>query len=486
MAGRQTVRSSAAANALLGLQQLGLRIDSDSSILHDLSERLPDGMFDGHGSVFPAPDHLIFHGLARCCLKALFKALPRDCKPVVEASLRDALGVCRLRRTRVYNIQRAKVNSLQIHEWAAVLAVAPVACRRCLPVSIGGRALSLSPVGAVLDVVDALSAFASAAYFYPRVHLDGGRACRRRYDTNSLEEQGERFLLSVAKLCLRPDCDAFSSILDVPNTHRFRELMYKTVQALGHVRDSLELPLEGFHQTLKRSIVRGNGHEDAERAMRRYVEQEVVSRLTSDASYFGVPQQWCTFPGVEEQLNAASPLWSRDSEDWVVGSTRLTGAVWEPAQALAASLFSPHPRSSQDWRTYCSRGSSEGVDIGDALAVLVASDGGTQIVDVATGVAAYDNRSVVSFFRVGALLRLPCGRGAAFVSPFRRPPGEDHMLLHADACLFLPMQGGVRRAVALHACDAGCELDARGVVVHSAGNRWKLLGRQKGYPPRSA
>lgn len=444
-------------------------------------------MFDGHGSVFPAPDHLIFHGLARCCLKALFKALPREYKPVVAASLRDALCLCRLRRTRVYNTRRDKVNSLQIHEWAAVLAVAPVACRRSLPTTVGGRPLRLSPVGAVLDAVDALSAFASAAYFYPRVELDGGRACRRRYDGKSLEERGERFLSSVAKLCVRPDCDAFSGILDVPNTHRFRELMIKTVHALGHIRDTLELPLEGFHQTLKRSIVRGNGHDDAERAMRRYIEQEIVSRLKSDASFFGVPEHWCTFPGVHEQLAAASPLWSRDSEYWVTGSTRLTGTVWEPAQLLADRLLPPLAGTSHDWRTYCSRGSSsDGVNIGDALAVLVASDSAAQVVDVAVGTAAYDNRSAVSFFRVGALLQMPCGKAAAFVSPFRTSADGDHMLLHENVCLFLPMQAGVRRAVALHACDAACKPDARGMTSHSNGNRWSLLGRQEGYPSRSA
>lgn len=206
-------------------------------------------MFDGHGSVFPAPDHLIFHGLARCCLKTLFETLPKEYKPVVAASLRDALFQCRLRRTRVYNARREKVNSTQIHKWAAVLAVSPVACRRGLPATLGGRALAQSPAGAVLATRDAFSAFTSAAYFYPRVELDGGQACRERYKMGSLEKLGEQFLLSVTKVCLRPECDAVSKILDAPNTHRFRELMVKTVHALGHIRDSLELPMEGLRTT---------------------------------------------------------------------------------------------------------------------------------------------------------------------------------------------------------------------------------------------
>lgn len=94
MASRREARSPAAADALLGLQQLGLRVDSDSSVLHQQSQKLPDGMLDGHSSVFPAPYHLLFHGLARCCMKALFKALPRDLKRIVAASLSDALCHC--------------------------------------------------------------------------------------------------------------------------------------------------------------------------------------------------------------------------------------------------------------------------------------------------------------------------------------------------------------------------------------------------------
>lgn len=150
-------------------------------------------------------------------------------------------------------------------------------CSHCLPplptTEYCGSPSASVPVGALLAALGALSAFAAAAYFYYRVDLDGGYVCRQRYKNSPLEECGERFLLCVAKLCLRPDCDGFSGVLDFPNTHRFRELMLKTIQALGHLRDSLELPLEGFHQTQKRSIVRGNDHDDAARAMRRYVEQ---------------------------------------------------------------------------------------------------------------------------------------------------------------------------------------------------------------------
>lgn len=484
MATRRSKQNPAVANALLGIQQLGLRADSDKSPLHELSQRLPEGMFDGHGSVLPAPDHLLFHGLARCCMKALFRALPKPLRPIVAASLRDALNSCGLRRTRVYHVRRDKVHSLQIHEWAAVLSVAPLACRRKLPSVVGARTLASSPVGAVLTVIDALSVFVCSAYFYPRVELDGGRACRRRYDSGSLEQKAESFMVAVRKLCLRTDCDAFSGTLDVPNTHRFKELMERTIEALGHVRDSLELPLEGFHQQLKRSIVRGNGHDDALRAMRRYVEQEVASRLRLDSLAFGVPAAWCSLHGIKEQLLATTPLWSHDSDSWCVGAPTLSSNDVPPAARALMDTLAPGWNAS--WRSRCARGASESASVRDALAVLVASDGGNRVVDVAVGAAAYSSSASVSFFQVCAFLSMQCGQAAAVVHPFKASSGGSHHFVQRDKFLFLRMQVGVRRAVALHMCDSGCAEDGRGGLVHSEANSWRLLGRRDGYPARSA
>lgn len=62
-------------------------------------------------------------------------------------------------------------------------------------------------------------------------------------------------------------CDSFSGTMEVSNTHRFHELIRKTITALGHLRDSLELAPDGFVQQLKRSIARGNEHNDTLQAM---------------------------------------------------------------------------------------------------------------------------------------------------------------------------------------------------------------------------
>ena len=485
MANRRPRPSPAVADAKLGLKLLGLRLDSHTSVLHKWAQRLPYGMFDGHGSVFPAPDHLVFHGLARCCFKALFKALQSDLKKTVASSLLDALSQCGYKRTRVYNIKRDKVNGLQIQEWAAVLTVGPIACRRVLPPEIQGRTLETSPVGAVLSLIDALSEFAAAAFFYPRVELDGGRTCRARYDTTRVQASAERFLRCVNELCRRPDCDRFSFILDVPNTHRFRELLHKTVDVIDAVRDILELPLESFHQPLKRSIVRGNGRSDASRAMSRYIEQEVVSRLRLDPNVLGVREDWCEAPGVRQQLRTASPLWSQDSDDWVIGrDTMPAGTVPDGAEQLAASMS--HMLSPINWRSSCSRGGSERVAVGDAVAILTTGFAGGRSVDVAVGLLAYNNGAVVSFFRVCAFLRLPCGQAGAIVCPFVDHDEGGSWSLSASTFLFVRMQVGVRRALCLHACEKDeCCKTVDGEMDHGDTNAWHVLGRQDGYPSRS-
>lgn len=485
MAARRAQTSPCVANALLGLRLLDLRLDSDEGILHQWARLLSDGMFDGHGSVLPAPAHLIFHGIARCNLKTLFQAHPKTHKNAVASSLRDALVACGVRRTRVANARRDKVNILQIHEWAADLAMAPIACGRGLPRTLGGRPLAVSPVGAVLDIIDSLSALASATYFYARAELDGGRACRARYKHTNLDQLSEAFLVAVSKLCVRPDCDAFSSVNEAPNTDRFRDLMVRIVQALRHIRDSLELPLESLYQTLKRSIVRGNGDDDAGRAMSRYVDQEAVSRLSLDADVFGVPVQWYTFSGIRELLKAAAPLWTEESNDWACApGTLAADSVPLCAQALADEVLSG---VSFEWKRRCLRGASEAVAVGDSLASLVvASSPWGNVVPVATGSEAYGNDACVFFFYVCALVCLPCGQVAAIIQPYEQCTGRAECWARQDSLGMLRMQVGVRRAAALHSCDAACVTREHGGLSHGPLNRWHLLGRCDGYPSRSA
>jgi len=468
------------------LRLLGLRLDSESSPLHTWAQRLPYGTFYGHGSVFPAPDHLIFHVLARYTFSVLFKALPSSHRPVVAANFREAQGAAGYKETKVYKERRGRVNKLKIHEWAAKLTVGPVAVCRVLPDKLDGRPLAQSAVGAGLKVLEALSEFASAAFWYSRVELDGGRACRARYLTADMEAHAEGFLLAVNKLGIRPDCDIFSGILEVPNTHRFRELLFRTIEALDLIRDNLELPLEIFHQTLKRSIASGNGRDDAGHALQRYVEQEAVSQLLLDPSVLGVPAQWCLTQGSAQQLQAATPLWCQECDDWSIG--RNTVAVCDVplgAQRLVSDvLHHPDPEIIL-WRKRCSRTGSERAVIGDDVAVLTSSAGVSPLVDSAVGRAAYSNGAHVSFFRVCAFLKHPCGQDAAVVHPFPAIGSGGTRSLLMSKFLFLRMQVGTRRALSLQVCDALYGMSPTGGLLHSDRTEWRLLGRRYGFPSSS-
>jgi len=114
------------------LQSLGLYPHTDGAIFHVWAAAFPEGHFDGHQSVLPAPDHLLFHGMTRKLVSALFFMLSEQQRSAVEASERDCLRAALLRLTQVYNPKKKKINGLTISEWAVVLTVAPTAFYRVL------------------------------------------------------------------------------------------------------------------------------------------------------------------------------------------------------------------------------------------------------------------------------------------------------------------------------------------------------------------
>ena len=91
-----------------GLKSLGINTNGASSVFHECALASPEGMFDGHGSVIPSPDHLFFMGLTRCLVWAFYAMLPAGMRLATEVSLRDALSRARLNRTRVYNVDKSK------------------------------------------------------------------------------------------------------------------------------------------------------------------------------------------------------------------------------------------------------------------------------------------------------------------------------------------------------------------------------------------
>jgi len=141
-----------------GLFGLGLRLDSDQSVFHELSARLPSGMFDGHSSALPSPDHLFFMGLSKLLLQAIVTLLTPDLRPTLGDSLRESLAHTGLPCTKVYNASnKTYVKSLGISECAAVCIIGPHACRRATPDALlTGPVTGTSPLGVTVDLLQGL------------------------------------------------------------------------------------------------------------------------------------------------------------------------------------------------------------------------------------------------------------------------------------------------------------------------------------------
>jgi len=474
-----------------GLYWLGLRADSDKSVFHTWARRLPDGMWDGHRSVVPSPEHLLFLGLTKKLVQSIFILLPKDARPTLSCSLRDALAHAGLPCTNVYNPAKKKtlVNGLGVSEWAAVLTVAPHACRR----GLAGQLLRTasgdedgacsSPLGEAVRLLQLLHDIVCVAFFYPRLELDGEAACLRRdEDTAAVTRGVSEFLAAFRAMCLRPDCAVILEVVDVPNIHRMSEVVQHTLPVMGHVRDTMEMLFEGTHKEAKHAIRTGNGRDDSLRAMTVMVDHEIISRIALDPTVFGVPRAWLEHRSLRHLFRQALPLWTMPSPFWTVGPRLDERVPTEASDVLSACL---PPGSSVSWRLRCRRGTADKVAVGDAVAVLVVSDAGMDVVDV---VRSGDERMPgvhVSFFRVVGLFTSPACCVGAVVRPFQAVDGAGFHAVDATRALLLRFGPSVRRALALHNCTDDCQATATGRVVHGDMNVWTLYGRRQGYPPRS-
>lgn len=467
-----------------GLRQLGLRRDSASSVLHLWARLLPGGMFDGHRSSMVAPDHLLFHGLTKRLVIGTFRLLSVSQRRRVGLSLREALARSHFPTTTIYHEKRNRIVSVGISEWAATLPVLGLVLRRTLrSASIGGGTDPvLTPLLRAIKIVDAYAALVCAAYYYPRVELDGVSACRERPTPKDLQLRAEVFFGLVQEACLRADLKAFGMHLDVPNLHRLRELVDHVIPALLHVRHAQELLFENAHQQLKRGVVTGNGHEDSTRALTRYRQEELAARLQLDAPVFLVPDEWCLHAGVRACLSHARPLWSQECSEWrCCGGTLDAARVPVSAQRIAAARTTA--RSVVKWRGRATRGHSASLQVGDAVSVLVSLPPSRDAVIVAQGPAAYQQTATTAFFRTVGFFTTTLGTASAVVQPLVISEDGGHWRVDRERFLFLSLTL-VRRALLLHSCQCACKQRAS-VIDHDLSNKWAVLGRPAGYPPRS-
>jgi len=435
-------------------------------------------MFDAHRSVVPGPDHLVFHGLTRRLMTALYTIMSPSQRASVEMSLRDCLLSCNLRRTRAWNFKTERVNTLTITEWATILAVAPSSFTRVLKTTEEPLRASLD-MG--LGLLKQLSGVAAEMYFFPRAELDGTSACTG-WQPSSLSDLIDTFMQDVSRVCRRPDCAVIAGALDAPNLHRLRELRVVLASSVGHVRHFWELWLEGIHQPTKRAIQGGNGRDDAGRALCRMLECEFISRLALEPAKFGVPESWLDHPGVQLALASANPLWSGNERNWTAHGGVIDKAV-VPEAARSLSHFFVAAGSQAVWHSRASRGHGDVVYVGGAVSVLVRGPDRGFCVNVADRRPEGDD--TVAFYCVVAIFKgrhsVPC----AVVQPYQPAADGSGYKLLANRLLFLKLHPNVRRAAALHRCDGGCAASLAG-VTHGESNTWTLLGRRQGFPGRSA
>ena len=293
-----------------GLQDLGLREESHRSVLHLWARRLPRGMFDGHRCVMPAPDDLSFHGLTKRLVIGLFDLLSDGQRQRVGLSVREAMAHSHPPSTKIYNEKRKSIVSVRTSEWAATLTILSFAFRRELRTSRNPdhNEQSISPLQAELQVVDAFTILINALYYYPRVEVDGEKACRDRATPQQIKKLGDHFFSLVVAACLRGDTAAFGRRVDVPNLHRLGDLLDHVIPLLLHIRHVQELLFENAHHPIKRAIGTGNGRNEAERGLERIRQGKLASRILLEPLHFGDKPEWLEHRGVQPLLKTARPL----------------------------------------------------------------------------------------------------------------------------------------------------------------------------------
>jgi len=462
-----------------GLRLLGMRSDTDTSVFHEWSAALPAGTFDAYRSVVPAPDHLFFNGVTVNIMRGCMQAVPGADRELVSCSLREALALSGLRRTRPYNVKSGHLNSLTKSEWSAVLTVAPVCFQRALPTAVLQVRDRETPLQVVLSILEKFCSLVRATYFYPRVVLDGADACHSAPNVDVLQRQASAFLAFVDTSMRRRDCVPFVSCLDKPNLHRLREVYSFVLPRFLHIRHVRELFFESAHQPLKQAALSGNGHDDARRAFSRMLETESFSRVATDPAKFNLPQHYCEHPGISKQLKEAAALYTRVGQEWRVASGVLV-EIPEAARAVAAHHCSAGYEI--PWRKGATRGNSDYIRVGDTVSVLCPRDReGIWMVPVASPEEAAEHGAAVRFFRTNAFYASVSGHAIALVHPFLRSDA-DLWTVDVSRTLSLTLSSCVRRSLALHACEGDCDMASASTIQHGAAGEWHLFGRASLYP----
>jgi len=434
-----------------GLVELGLCADSQKSVLHLWARRLPLGMFKGHQSGIPAPDHLNFHGLTKRLVTGWFTLLAKDQRQRVGLSLKDALARSHYSSTTIYKVKTDAVVSIGISEWAATLKVACFVLLRVLQSAKATAGATLTTLQTAHEVVDGYTALINAPYYLPRVDVDGEAACRSRHTTAELLALSDRFFMLVCAACLLRDTAAFEGNTDVPNLHRLRELLHAVIHLLLHVRHLQELPFERAQQPRKRTITTGNGRNDALRAVRRMPQGELASRIALQPAYIGIDPESLKHAEVMAHLRTSKPLWSQASGYWRCSGGRMFGSQ-VPIAARALIQAGWHQSFVAKLKGRARRGEDGRLVPSDCVGFLVFPVAARREVCVARREEVRGPLCPTAYFRTVAFLDNPNGLPAAVVQSFVPIPDSEDLRFDSERFPYVPLVPGVRRAMLLHSC----------------------------------
>lgn len=238
-------------------------------------------------------------------------------------SLREALDRRKIPATRIYIDKRCSVFYVGVSEWAETLTVISAVIWRALRNEARSPSELMSPLHAAMEILDSLKSLVVSMYFFPRLVLGCLVACCARAAALDLQKLAESFFRPVRAACMQESIAPLGFYQDLPNLHRHRQLVEYVIPALLHVRHVLELSFEKAHQQLKRAVVTGNGHDDVDRAMSRYIGAELVTRLRMDPVCFSVPTLRMQHAGVRSYLSRARPVISGGGTPWSCAGGKL-------------------------------------------------------------------------------------------------------------------------------------------------------------------
>ncbi len=300
----QAIRDSSPGAETCRLMGLKFQPDNSATVLHDVRSKVMSAKecipktaggfsvvpcaMDPYKACVVAPDHLLT-GHARDCINLGLHFLPsRSARELCEKHMLAILESCNLpKQNRLVNHERKKLFAMSMTDLYAVSLVAYHAFSKVKDSNSWRESCSVQErkFDQSIDLVRSVGHLISELWFKPDIQRDStldvayfGMEGGQKH-IMKMRELLNRHVALVESICSMQDSDALQlsnttasrvrkaeltresflcaqarRVVDKPNVHRLKELVYETLPMFGHVSVFGELPLEKTHQELKRAI----------------------------------------------------------------------------------------------------------------------------------------------------------------------------------------------------------------------------------------